>query len=180
MLWGLGAGVLLAASRPVIAAAPSIAVTGQPSPDRRLHLHNVNTTETLDVVYFRDGRLDPEALRALDRFLRDHRTGKVARMDPRLYDFLHDLQECVACTGDAPTKIVSAYRAPETNRAKRGRGRGVARNSYHVQAMAFDVVLPGIDVRAAKRAATGLQRGGVGVYPRSGFLHLDVGPPRTW
>ena len=24
------------------------------------------------------------------------------------------------------------------------------------------------------------ERGGVGAYPRAGFLHLDVGPARTW
>jgi len=180
LLFGLGAGALIAATRPVMAALPSITVTGQPRLDRRLNLYNVNTTEALDVVYFRDGKLDPDALKSLDRFLRDHRTGRVARMDPALYDFLYDLQQCVACTGDAPTKIVSAYRSPETNKAKRGRGKGVARNSFHVQAKAIDVVLPGVDVRAAKQAATSLDRGGVGIYPRSGFLHLDVGPSRVW
>ncbi|MGE0714562.1 MAG: DUF882 domain-containing protein [Alphaproteobacteria bacterium] len=175
LLRALGAGALL------LAARPALAVVAEGRPDRRLHLHNVNTLETVDLVYYRDGRYDRTALGQLDRFLRDHRTGRSTRMDPGLYDFLHDLQRRVSVDGAEPTKIVSAYRAAETNGAKRRKHeRGVARNSYHLKGQAFDVVLPDRDVRQVRDVAVALHRGGVGVYPRSHFLHLDVGPDRTW
>jgi uncharacterized protein YcbK (DUF882 family) len=149
-------------------------------PDRRLHLHNVNTLETIDVAYFRDGRYQPDALQQLSRFLRDYRSGRVARMDPGLYDYLHDVQAAVRLDDAQPTRIISAYRAPETNRARRSRDRSVARDSYHTRGQAFDVVLPDRDLLAVRAVAVKLERGGVGAYPRAGFLHLDVGPARTW
>ena len=46
--------------------------------------------------------------------------------------------------------------------------------------MAVDVRLDGYAVRALRRAALALGRGGVGDYPRSGFVHLDTGRVRRW
>ncbi|BBK43708.1 hypothetical protein STVA_37280 [Allostella vacuolata] len=170
----------LAASLAVIASRPALAVVAEAQPDRRLHLHNVNTLETVDVVYFREGRYRPDALQTLSRFLRDYRSGRVAKMDPGLYDYLHDLQAAVRLDDGQPTKIVSAYRSPETNRARRRGDRSVARNSYHTRGQAFDVVLPDRNLLAVRQVAVKLERGGVGAYPRAGFLHLDVGPARAW
>lgn len=174
LLGGLACGLAVLAARPVFAAVAD----GQP--DRRLHLHNVNTLETIDVTYFRDGRYQPDALRELNRFLRDYRSGQVARMDPELYDYLHDLQAAVRLADDEPTRIISGYRSPKTNRSRRRQDRSVARDSYHTRGQAFDVVLPDRNLMAVRDVAVKLERGGVGAYPRSGFLHLDVGPARSW
>ncbi|WP_374447109.1 DUF882 domain-containing protein [Stella sp.] len=170
----------LAASLAVIVARPALAVVAEGRPDRRLHLYNVNTLETIDVAYFRDGRYQPDALQQLSRFLRDYRSGRVARMDPGVYDYLHDLQEAVRVDDAQPTKIVSGYRSPETNGARRRRDRSVARDSYHTRGQALDVVLPDRNLLAVRAVAVKLERGGVGAYPRAGFLHLDVGPARSW
>ncbi|BBK30942.1 uncharacterized protein YcbK (DUF882 family) [Stella humosa] len=174
LLCGLGAALAVCVTR------PALAVVREAQPDRRLHLHNVNTLETVDIAYFRDGRYQPDALQTLSRFLRDYRSGRVARMDPGLYDYLHDLQEAVRLDEAQPTRIISGYRSPETNRSKRSRDRSVARDSYHTRGQAFDVVLPDRDVMAVRAVAVKLERGGVGAYPRAGFLHLDVGPARAW
>ena len=170
----------LAASLAVMAARPALAVVAEAQPDRRLHLHNVNTLETVDLVYFKDGRYQPDALQSLSRFLRDYRSGRIGRMDPGLYDYLHDLQKAVQLDGGQPTRIVSGYRTTATNLAKRRRDRSVARDSYHTRGQAFDVVLPDRNLLAVRAVAVKLERGGVGSYPRAGFLHLDVGPARAW
>jgi uncharacterized protein YcbK (DUF882 family) len=43
-----------------------------------------------------------------------------------------------------------------------------------------DLRIPGYDCALLRRAAIELQGGGVGYYPRSDFIHLDVGPIRYW
>ena len=46
--------------------------------------------------------------------------------------------------------------------------------------MAIDVMLPDVELKAIAVAARGMEAGGVGFYPRSGFVHIDTGPVRTW
>jgi Bacterial protein of unknown function (DUF882) len=57
---------------------------------------------------------------------------------------------------------------------------GVAKNSLHIQAEAIDLRMPGIDTLKLRNAALALARGGVGYYPHSDFIHLDVGRVRQW
>ena len=45
---------------------------------------------------------------------------------------------------------------------------------------AMDIRFPGVPVFKIRQAARSLQMGGVGFYPRSGFVHLDTGPIRYW
>ena len=44
----------------------------------------------------------------------------------------------------------------------------------------MDVVFPGVSAFQIRQAARALNMGGVGFYPRSGFVHLDTGPVRYW
>jgi len=74
----------------------------------------------------------------------------------------------------------SGYRSPETNQALRRASRKVARNSFHMDGMAIDVALPDRHFRDIYRAAVDMQRGGVGIYRRTTYVHLDVDPVRTW
>jgi|GEM_PF-2222358 len=145
---------------------------------RGLWLDNVNTGETLKVAYLTNGRYQPEALKAINWLMRDRRTDEVASIDLGLLDLLNDISQTVGVRG--PLKIISGYRSPETNAAMRATNRAVARKSYHTRAMAADIAIPGVDVPSLFRVAVNLGRGGVGDYPRSGFVHVDVGPPRTW
>lgn len=56
----------------------------------------------------------------------------------------------------------------------------MARHSYHLSSKAIDVFLPTRELGDLRRAGLALGAGGVGYYPRAGFVHLDVGPVRTW
>ncbi|WP_439817548.1 DUF882 domain-containing protein [Zavarzinia sp. CC-PAN008] len=145
---------------------------------RRLSLYNVNTLETFDDVYWQDGRYVPAAMRKLRSFMRDYRANASRDMDPRLYDLLHSIAHKAGSR--EPFKVISAYRSARTNASRARRSRGVAKNSYHVKGMAIDIALPGYSLRGLQTVALSMSAGGVGYYSRSGFVHVDVGPVRTW
>jgi uncharacterized protein YcbK (DUF882 family) len=149
------------------------------SSEFRLKLFHTHTGERLDIVYREGGQYLPEALDRLDYFLRDHRTGDVHRYDPRVFDLLHDL---VASLGrpDSEIDIVCGYRTPWSNDYLRTHSHGVARHSLHMQAMAIDIRVPGVNTAALRDAALALHEGGVGYYPTSEFVHVDVGRVRHW
>jgi uncharacterized protein YcbK (DUF882 family) len=149
------------------------------SHDHLLLLYNTHTGERIDIVYRRGDAYIPDALAKLDFFLRDHRTGDVRHFDPRLYDILSDLTASVGRPG-GEIHIVCGYRTSSTNESLRAHTAGVAKNSLHIQAEAIDLRMPGIDTLKLRRAALALARGGVGYYPHSDFIHLDVGRVRQW
>lgn len=74
-----------------------------------------------------------------------------------------------------PLIIRSAYRSPEHNRAVGG-----APASKHMQATAFDIAMSNHDPAAFEAAARAVGFLGFGYYPRSGFMHIDLGPGRSW
>jgi uncharacterized protein YcbK (DUF882 family) len=149
------------------------------SQDHFLLLYNTHTGERIDIVYRHGDQYIAEALAKLDYFLRDHRTGDVRRFDPRLYDVLSDLTFSIGHPG-SEIDIVCGYRTPSTNEALRAHSTGVSKNSLHMQAEAIDLRMPGVDTRKLRKAALELRRGGVGYYPRSDFIHVDVGRVRQW
>lgn len=149
---------------------------------RRLSLVHTHTQERLSLTYADGERYRPESLALLDRFLRDHYSGEVGRIDPRLYDVLHRLQhELGASVAGASFEIISAYRCPATNaRLREQRGGGVARHSLHLEGRALDVRLPGVALADLRDAACASRAGGVGFYPRQQFVHVDTGRVRVW
>jgi uncharacterized protein YcbK (DUF882 family) len=173
LLLGLGAAAAVAASG-VLTPKAVLAAAGGP---RKLRLTNMNTGESFDSVYWRDGSYVPESLQKLNILLRDHRANEVHRIDPGLFDLLASVGQRL---GAPSFQIVSAYRAPRTNAMRATESRGVAQNSYHIQGMALDIRLPGHDLRGIYKTAVSMSQGGVGFYRRSGFVHIDTGPIRTW
>lgn len=161
------------------AAVPAPQSSSQKGQDHRLLLYNTHTAERLDIVYRRGDEYIPAALAKLDNFLRDHRTGDVRHFDPHLYDILSDLTASVGHPG-AEIDIVCGYRTSSTNESLRAHTTGVAKNSLHIQAEAIDLRMPGIDTLKLRKAALALARGGVGYYPHSDFIHVDVGRVRQW
>lgn len=154
-------------------------VPSQDGQDHFLLLYNTHTAERIDIVYRHGDQYVPDALAKLDYFLRDHRTGDVRHFNPRLYDILSDLTASVGEPG-AEIDIVCGYRTPTTNESLRARTTGVAKNSLHIQAEAIDLRMPGVDTLKLRKAALALARGGVGYYPHSDFIHVDVGRVRHW
>ena len=173
-------GVLKAAGATAVVSALSVpAVASLMVPETRtLSLVHLHTGERLDATYWAEGAYVAEELAAIDVVLRDFRSGEVKPIDRRLLDLLHQVRRAMRST--APFEVVSGYRSPETNAALRRTSRGVAKNSYHMRGMAIDVRLPGRGLAQLRHAALRRRAGGVGYYSGSGFIHLDVGPPRRW
>jgi uncharacterized protein YcbK (DUF882 family) len=144
-----------------------------------LRLHHTHTGEQIDIVYRRGNTYIPAALAKLDYFLRDHRTGDVHHFDPRLYDVLSQLTVAVSHPG-GEIDIICGYRTPRSNHYLRMHTPGVAEHSLHMQAEAIDIRMPGVDTYRLREAALALRNGGVGYYPRSNFVHVDVGRVRQW
>ncbi len=157
----------------------SFAVESAPSLDHHLRLYHTHTGEHIDIVYRHGDTFVPEAEAQLDHFLRDHRTGDMKHYDPRLFDILAQLTDAVRRPG-AEINIICGYRSSWSNEFLRARSSGVAKNSLHMQAHAIDIRIPGVDTLTLRNAALALHQGGVGYYPRSGFVHVDTGRVRTW
>jgi uncharacterized protein YcbK (DUF882 family) len=147
---------------------------------RVLSLHNLHTGESLARTYWVDGEYQAEAVHEISHLLRDFRTGQTHPIDPGLFDVLHRLQERVGSR--KPFQVISGYRSPKTNAMLRGTSAhsGVAKKSLHMQGKAIDIRLPGQDLAKLRQAAISLKAGGVGYYPKSNFLHLDIGRVRHW
>ena len=161
----------------ILAIAP-VATTDSKTDERQLSFYHTHTSESLTVTYFREGQYVPSALAELNHFLRDFRTDDAANMDPALFDILFDIQIESGSTGTY--QIISAYRSPATNKMLRQKSNGVARNSQHLLSKAVDVRLTDIDTAELRDVALSLQRGGVGYYKKSDFVHVDTGRVRQW
>ena len=145
----------------------------------RLRLYHTHTNQRLNIVYRRGQEYVPSAISELNFFLRDHRTGTVHHFDPRLFDLLHDLTGSLG-QQDAEIDVVCGYRTPWSNSFLRSRSRAVAKHSLHMEAMAIDIRMPGVNTSTLRNAALTLHCGGVGYYPREQFVHVDVGRVRRW
>jgi uncharacterized protein YcbK (DUF882 family) len=150
-------------------------------PEYRLRLHHLHTDEDIDVVYRIGNTYIPEALERLNYFLRDHRTQDVSHYDPREFDVLHSLMASLG-RPNGIIDIVCGYRTPWSNNFLRTRSAntGVAEHSQHMLAKAIDIRVPGVSTATLRNAALALHAGGVGFYPVSQFVHVDVGPVRQW
>jgi len=145
---------------------------------RRLTFFHTHTGKTLNIVYREGDEFLPGALGNIDDFLRDFRTGESHPIDPRLLDQLHDIR--AALRTKSRVEIISAYRSAQTNEMLRGQSNGVAKRSLHMQGRALDIRLTGVPTNDLRAAALDLQRGGVGYYPESKFIHIDTGRVRRW
>ena len=147
----------------------------------RLRLHHLHTGESIDVAYKKNGEYLQDGIAMLNQFLRDHRTNDVANYDPLEFDLLHSLLVKLG-RPNATIDIVCGYRTPWSNNFLRTRSAetGVAEHSQHMLSKAIDIRIPGVSTRAIRDAALSLGMGGVGYYPISKFVHVDVGPVREW
>lgn len=177
--------VLLAALCLLMPCAGGARATEPPLParfffsgDGVLALDHAHFAERLH-VRFRDaaGQYDPAALARVTRFFRsrsDGQTGPISLRLIELIDFFEDRYRPAALT------LVSGYRSPELNADLRGKGRRVAQASLHTEGLAADLHPAGLDLRRVWHDLRALKVGGVGLYARDGFLHLDTGRPRFW
>jgi uncharacterized protein YcbK (DUF882 family) len=159
-----GAGM----ARPALADAPV----------RALSLLNLHTGEKLSATYWEHGTYVGQALDALNHLLRDHRTGESHVMAPQLLDLVNILSRKLDT--QQTIQIISGYRSPQTNAALHEKSSGVATHSLHIDGEAMDIRIPGVELSHLRDAALSLGLGGVGFYPASDFVHVDVGRVRHW
>jgi uncharacterized protein YcbK (DUF882 family) len=152
------------------------ALPATPPGPARLKLANAHTGETFDGPYRDDNGPIPSAMADLAVFLRDFHSGEIIAMDVGVLDFLATV---MAAVGEGEAQILSAYRTRATNEMLARTTFGVAENSQHIYGRALDVHF-GTKLAEAMQAARAMQRGGVGWYPYSGFIHIDSGPVRNW
>lgn len=177
----LKAGMALAltglSARPAFPAyAPNVKYDAKPV--RELNFFNLHTGESLKTAYWADGDYLSQGLADINYILRDFRNDHVSPIAVPLLDLLHQLRGTLDTS--KPFQIISGYRSPKTNSMLRSHSKGVAKNSQHLLGKAIDLRVQGVALNDLRRAAISLHGGGVGYYPSSNFVHVDVGRVRTW
>ena len=161
-----------------LSRAASAHVTTSTETSRFLSLTSTQTGEKVSQVFWSGGKNIPEGLNRINHLLRDFRTNEVGAIDPRLLHLLSDLARHLGVSPEF--EVISGYRSAKTNSMLRRRSSNVARRSYHLLGQAVDIRMPGLSLDELQAAALALKLGGVGKYPGPGFVHVDVGPVRTW
>lgn len=154
------------------------ATAGKLQLPRKLAFYNLHTEEKVSMTYFEEGQYVKGAVQELNYLLRDHRSGDVYNMDPELYDLLYDLQSSLG--GNKTFQVISGFRSASTNAMLNQKSRGVATKSLHMQGKAIDIRVEGVDSKVLQQASIALQKGGVGYYHKSDFVHIDTGNVRYW
>lgn len=174
-LAGLGAGAALATASSLL-PVPAMA-SGFWEQPRKLSMYRQETGERIkDVVYWKNGKVNPVGYAQVCRILRDVKANQTVQMSPRLLDLLCAIQAWVAQYGYTDMQINSGFRSAKTNASLEN----AARNSMHMYSCAADIVLPGLSTAYVGKLAQRYAGGGVGFYPDRGFIHVDTGRVRTW
>ena len=171
----LGVAALTAAALPRLTYAGSAV---ESRPERMLAFFNTHTGERLKTTYWEQGQYVGAALSEIDHVLRDHLANETKEIAPKLLDLLFSIRSRL--DSREPFHVISGYRSNRTNAYLRARTSGVAENSLHTVGQAIDIRLPGRDLRSLRKVAVDLQGGGVGFYPKSDFVHVDIGGVRYW
>ena len=145
---------------------------------RRVKMYNGRTGESINTIYWVDGKYVKEALREVNFFMRDWRTNDIRNIDTRSIDIFSASHRLLRASD--PFLLLSGYRSPKTNAMLRSRSRNVAKNSLHMKGQAADLRLKSRSVSQVAKAASACASGGVGRYSGSNFTHVDCGVVRTW
>ncbi len=171
--------VLRAGSAVALATVATPALAKLANTDHRdLSFDNLHTGEKLRVDYWVGGDYLPDALNEINYLLRDFRTNQVHEIEPKLLDLLNLLHRKMG--SGAPFQVISGYRSPKTNAILHAHSHEVATHSLHMSGMAIDIRLSDRDLKDLHEAALAMRAGGVGYYPHSDFVHVDVGRVRRW
>jgi uncharacterized protein YcbK (DUF882 family) len=145
---------------------------------RRIKMTNPRTGESMDTIYWIEGRYIGDALNEVNVFFRDWRRDEVHTIDNRTIDIIAATHNLVDAS--EPFMLLSGYRSPATNAMLRRRSGGVAKTSLHLKGQAADLRLNSRSVSHVARAAASCGAGGVGKYSGSNFTHVDCGTVRSW
>jgi uncharacterized protein YcbK (DUF882 family) len=139
-----------------------------PPPSGNIHLRNLYRQEELKVnIYNRDGSYNTDVLKQLSHLLRCKRTDTERPIEPRLFTILSHVYDHF---GGRRIEITSGFR----NQRKT--------TSNHYKGSATDIMIEGVRPRVLRSFVESLDAGflGVGIYPESGFVHVDIRPPPSY
>ena len=145
---------------------------------RTLNMYYTHTKKSAKITFKKNGRYLKSGLRQANKFLADWRTGQQIKIDPRLLDTVWEVYQKTG--SNKPIHVVSSYRSPKTNAMLRKTRGGQAKKSQHMVGRAMDFYIPGQSAKKMRSLGLRAQSGGVGYYPKSGFVHLDTGRVRHW
>jgi uncharacterized protein YcbK (DUF882 family) len=163
--------------------SPKVVIAGstlvQKVSEKFIHFYNTHTGEFFKGAYWINGHFIPEAMNDLNHFLRDWRTNDKIAINPKLFDVLHKLSNSLETK--KPFEIICGYRTSKTNENLRQVKTGIAKHSRHLTGDAIDFRAPGVSLKDLRNAALVEKAGGVGYYPKSGFIHIDIrDKPASW
>ena len=125
-------------------------------------LQSANTGEEVEISLNLDtGEVDAAGYTRLRHIMRCMRTTAETPIDPRLIDLLYRISQRTR----QKIILVSGFRAPMFS---------LAALSYHTRGMAADIRIPGMTPLMARDLAESMGVHGLGYYPVSGFIHVDV------
>lgn len=174
---------MVAASRPAIepptkkerfVAAKALQDAPPPAPTEVLRVVYARNLHTHEVMPLEGPGVRPDAY---DRFFRCWFTTESSSI-PR--ELVTRILAAAHTFESRHVRIISGYRHLKYNKMLRKKGREVALKSQHTQGHAIDFNLAGVSIKQLYPWLLREHRGGVGVYRRSGFVHIDTGRKRTW
>jgi uncharacterized protein YcbK (DUF882 family) len=125
-------------------------------------IQSANTGEEIQVkLNLATGEVDAAGYTRLRHMMRCLRTTAETPIDPRLIDLLYRISQRTR----QKIVLVSGFRAPMFS---------LAALSYHTRGMAADIRIPGMTPLMARDLAESMGVHGLGYYPVSGFIHVDV------
>jgi uncharacterized protein YcbK (DUF882 family) len=128
----------------------------------KLVIQSANNGEEVEItVNLATGEVDPAGYVKLRHIMRCLRTTAETPIDPRLIDLLFR----IAYRTKQKIVLVSGFRAPMFSQATL---------SYHTRGMAADIRIPGMTPLMVRDMAESMGVHGLGYYPVSGFVHVDV------
>ncbi len=178
--WWLGRSARRATLGVGLASVTLAGIVGASGDDRVIWMYHIHTKETIQILYKKNGRYIPEALKQLNWFLRDWRTNQTTTIDPKTIDIVWEMHAELG--SQQPVHIISAYRSRDTNEMLRKTRGGQASQSQHITGKAIDIHFPDVPIRRLRYSAMIRERGGVGYYPTSAlpFVHVDTARVRSW
>ncbi|QQR81749.1 MAG: DUF882 domain-containing protein [Deltaproteobacteria bacterium] len=145
------------------------------SGDGKISLTNPKTNQKLSVTYF-DHNFSQKALSQINSLFGIKSSEKDEWVSPRLISLLDFLQDHFS---QGMITIVSGYRSPEYNEGLRKKGRQAAMTSLHIEGMASDINIEGVEGKDLWVYVRNLECCGAGYYQGKG-IHIDTGPVRFW
>jgi uncharacterized protein YcbK (DUF882 family) len=144
------------------------------APEQALEVVYGRNLHTHEVMVLEGPQVEPEAV---DAFLRCWFTDDSSDIPDEL---VGRVLEAAHHFGAQQVQIISGFRHPKYNKMLRKKGREVAEKSQHTLGHAVDFRLVGVPTDQLRAFVRGQHDGGVGYYPFSGFIHIDIGRKRNW